>query len=108
MLDIQREVASWVTFALPDATFVSHTQKLRDELQEFEANPSSTDELADIGIVLLALMSRMGVDFDSALRQKMEVNRRRSWHRKGDGTYQHDKTTPTDADVETARRILDE
>ncbi len=91
MLDIQREVSRWVALTFPAATLESQIRKLRAEVVELEKDPSSVDELADIGVVLLALTSRMGEDFDSLVRQKMEINRTRQWALQDDGTYQHVK-----------------
>lgn len=51
-------------------------RKLQEEFQEFMANPSS-EECADIIIVLSAWAYRNGVDLDAAVRDKFDIVKRR-------------------------------
>jgi NTP pyrophosphatase (non-canonical NTP hydrolase) len=48
-------------------------------------------EIADVFIMLYRVGTQFGVDVDQAIARKMQINRRRRWQRKGDGTGSHIK-----------------
>lgn len=41
-------------------------------------------ELADCIIMALSVAGKLGIDIDAAVREKMEVNRKRAWQHKGE------------------------
>ena len=49
-----------------------------EEIPEFFRDQSA-DELADIGILLYDVANLVGVDLDQAIRDKMVINKKRTW-----------------------------
>lgn len=65
--------------------------KVMHEAEEFAAEPS-LEEAADVFISLIAACTYFGWhpdDLARAARDKMEINKKRSWTQLPDGTYQH-------------------
>lgn len=50
-------------------------------------------ECADVGIMLVQVADALGVDLESAMAAKMEINRARSWGRTASGKVQHVEKT---------------
>lgn len=48
-------------------------------------------ETADVFILLYRMATLCGFDVDEAVARKMQINRKRRWQRKGDGTGRHIK-----------------
>ena len=46
-------------------------------------------EIADVYITLVAVAEKAGVNIESAVNKKMEINRQRKWTISKDGTWQH-------------------
>lgn len=47
-------------------------------------------ECADVMIVLLQVMERLGGDAETEIDLKMDINEKRSWAKAADGSYQHE------------------
>jgi NTP pyrophosphatase (non-canonical NTP hydrolase) len=65
-----------------------------DELREATRNGHADDvahEIADILILLYRVGTIFGCDVQKAVAEKMAINRKRRWIRKGDGTGRHVK-----------------
>lgn len=108
------EIKKWNEETFPDATLAGQLAKLEEEFIEFDEaiNGGNVEEIqkemADIFIVLGGLRrweSRIGgmitnsilegmpaTVFDGLLKgitKKMEINRKRTWKKSGDGKFQH-------------------
>lgn len=49
----------------------------------------AADEVADVAVMLLQVAETLGVDMMERVNAKMEKNRKRSWERTADGSFQH-------------------
>lgn len=77
----------WVRTYLP--AHPNHdVDKFEEEAREF-LDARSVEEAADVVLTLLAWAARSGVDLFAEAARKVEVNKRRVWHRWGDGTWHH-------------------
>lgn len=105
------DVEEWNKRTFRDATLGGQLEKLEEEMTEFQKaqnKEEATKELADIFIVLGGLIrwnSRIGVFFENfyfdnlktsaleriskAIEEKMEINRKRKWHKTGNGKFHH-------------------
>lgn len=105
------KIAKWNKKTFPHATMSGQLMKLEEELREFEKAKTTQEhrnEMADIFIVLGGLKRRdclignfmRNKLFDDmhtcvlksvlkAIRRKMEINRKRTWVKSGDGKFQH-------------------
>lgn len=105
------DVEEWNKRTFRDATMGGQLEKLEEEMKEFQEAPNkeeATKELADVFIVLGGLIrwnSRIGVFFENfyfdnlktkslealseAIDAKMEINRKRKWHKTGNGKFHH-------------------
>jgi len=90
MQELQGKITDWHEKTFTDATqkdiadkICSEMIELTWELKEFtdgEPNLSRIiDECADVFIVISAFLGRNGVDFEMAVRDKMERNKKRRW-----------------------------
>lgn len=81
---IQNEIKRWADRVYSNRTESSILEKLKEENQELIDALASTEnieatELADVLILVLDLASIRGVDVYSAVIEKLEINRKRSW-----------------------------
>lgn len=105
------DVEQWNKRTFRDATLGGQLEKLEEELKEFQeakGKEEATKELADVFIVLGGLIrwnSRVGIFFENvyfdtlktkslealseAIDAKMEINRKRKWHKTGNGKFHH-------------------
>ena len=86
MRKIQKEVVDWHQETFPVATLKAITDKMEEELVEtLDEVRNGTDknalaaELSDVVIVACSLLERLGIDFESAIRNKLETNKKRTW-----------------------------
>jgi NTP pyrophosphatase (non-canonical NTP hydrolase) len=79
MKDLQQEVITWVNSVYPKRTLMTTLIKYQEEVAEVVKAPTDEMELADIMILTLDLFHQAGVDVDTAVRKKLEINRNRSW-----------------------------
>lgn len=107
-----KKVKKWNEKTFPDATMAGQLMKLEEELKELkEAGMDKKEfykELADVFIVLGGLsrwdsligniITHLYLDNASsnirrkilkAIRRKMDINRKRTWTKSGDGKFQH-------------------
>lgn len=74
-------VVSWADSVYPNRTVENAIQKMiLEEIPEYLMNRGDPMELADIGILLYDIAHLDGVDLDSAIREKMEINKGRQWN----------------------------
>lgn len=105
------KIKKWNEKTFPDATMAGQLMKLEEELREFtetKTQKEQTKELADVFIVLGGLKRwdclignfiRNKLFDDApvcalkrilkAIRRKMDINRKRTWKKSGDGRFQH-------------------
>jgi rRNA maturation endonuclease Nob1 len=67
--------------------------ELLRELSFDDTNPKAPAEIADVVIVLSRLATRLGVDLQHEINQKMAINRQRTWTLDGTGCGQHHERT---------------
>jgi NTP pyrophosphatase (non-canonical NTP hydrolase) len=92
--ELQREVTDW-----QDATFgttqdplavASHLVDEAKELYETIREGSPVEgEVADVFILLSRVVQLLRVDLAMSVREKVRVNRERTWALQQDGTYHH-------------------
>ena len=80
----------WHKRTFTKATLQGQVNKLREELEEFEKNPSA-DEWADVMVCVIGIGRIQGYDFNAALEAVYEKNLARDWPTEPaeDGTFQH-------------------
>ena len=88
--ELTEEVVAWANAAIPDRTPASALIKMFEEVGELSKDLRSSGEYADVLIMILDLAHMHGVDLEKAVRDKMEINRSRTWTRTETGTYQHE------------------
>lgn len=89
--ELQNEVTQWADKFLGARDYDSALTKLVDEeIPELRAAgvTGREDELADVFIIALDLASLAGVDIVKAVRNKLEINRRRTWTKR-DNVFHH-------------------
>lgn len=87
---LQQEITEWANEVFPDRTIGSTIAKLlEDELPEFESRPTDAGEYADLVILILDIAGQQGIDVATAVKNKMSVNRDRTWRRLDGGKYRH-------------------
>lgn len=84
-------IVEWADKVFPDRTPSSAFLKFFREIGELIDDPTKADEYADICIMLFDLAKMHGVDLAAAIRDKMKVNRGRTWAKGAFGTYQHEE-----------------
>lgn len=89
--ELQSEIAEWIDPLNPDRTSLSTVAKLLEELGELIASERMNDplELADVAILVLDLFYLQKVDLATAVRQKMHINRARTWQIADSGAMRH-------------------
>lgn len=80
--DLQQEITAWADAQFPNRTAHDALVKLiLHEIPEFCRNPRDPLEYADLEILLVDVASLNGIDIESAVEDKMAINRKRSWRR---------------------------
>lgn len=82
MNDLQQEVMDWVDSVHPHRTPQGTLLKLFEEIGEIARDPADSMEYADVMIVLLDLAAQNHITGDELIervRQKMAINRDRTW-----------------------------
>lgn len=87
--ELTQEVVQWANSAFPDRKPQSALLKLFEETGELVRDPSDAGEYADIFIMLFDLADMHGVDVAKAIRDKLALNRQRTWTKTATGTLQH-------------------
>jgi NTP pyrophosphatase (non-canonical NTP hydrolase) len=87
--DLTDNIVDWADSVFPDRTPSSALLKLFEEVGELVRDPTSPGEYADIAIMLFDLAHMHDIDLGEAIREKMAVNRARTWRITDTGTLQH-------------------
>jgi len=89
--DLQQEISAWVDTINPGRTSISTISKLLEEIGELLGSDKMSDpmELADIFILCLDLGTIQGVNIEEAIRQKLEINKARTWRIADNGAMRH-------------------
>jgi NTP pyrophosphatase (non-canonical NTP hydrolase) len=109
---LQQRVGEWGAATFPNATDLSIVMHLAEEIDEltdgvafispsYERYLPAADqyqidpaELADVGLMLLHLAHRHGVDLFDAMEAKFAVCRKRTWSDDGRGYARHMEVEP--------------
>lgn len=84
------EVNEWQAATFPRSTARSAALHLLKEATELAENPTDSEEMADVLMLVAAVAHRAGVDLRSAVRKKLLKNRRRRWGTPdADGVVEH-------------------
>jgi NTP pyrophosphatase (non-canonical NTP hydrolase) len=86
---LTREVVTWADSAFPGRTPSSAFLKMFSEIGEVVEDPTSPGEWADVFIMLLDLAHMHHIDLPKAIRDKLEVNRGRTWRPGPMGAFRH-------------------
>ena len=91
--DRQHECGTWADKTFPSSTSASIMAHLRRELVELaeETDPiKRRAECADVLLLMIHLAHKEGWSLQSALRDKFEVNKRRTWGKPdAEGVVEH-------------------
>jgi len=90
---LQAEIASWADEIIPDRK-VSHAfdKMVEEEIPELlESEFMDPLEFADVAILLLDVAHLAGIDIETAVRDKMKINRDREWAVDKNGRLGHVK-----------------
>jgi NTP pyrophosphatase (non-canonical NTP hydrolase) len=101
--ETQSSICQWAEETFGPITLLVSFDRFKEEFIEAEdfikygVRPTLTehnnkikDELADMLITLYRVAECAKVDLNSAVNDKMKINRNRKWKRYGDGTGQHE------------------
>ena len=95
-LTLQQEVTGWANELFPNRDIHGCVHKLTaEEFPEFLMAVSENDmigakgEIADVLFMLFDIASFLGIDVEQAVREKLEINKRRKWEKTEAGTYKH-------------------
>ena len=87
---LQINIVEWADEVFPRRTPQSGFLKMYEELGEVLREPSNRHEWADVFIMLLDIAKTHGVDdLTTAIQEKMEINRSRTWDENVLGVMQH-------------------
>lgn len=91
LLPSHRDVTRYLRWAHDTfpVTPLVNAQKLVEECRELAEDPGSSEEMADVMMVLLYQASIAGVDLREAFNQKLSRNLQREWKKNENGTYSH-------------------
>jgi NTP pyrophosphatase (non-canonical NTP hydrolase) len=87
--ELTNEIVVWADEVFPDRDETSALLKLFEEVGELVRDPSQPGEYADICIMIFDLAHMHDIDLSAAIREKIEINKRRSWTKTATGTLQH-------------------
>lgn len=102
---LTQEVVAWADSAFPLRTPQSAFLKMFSEIGEVVESPTP-DEFADVFIMLLDLANMHQVDVAQAVRDKLQVNRSRTWAAGPMGAYRHQEG-PAEVSSGSSERIGD-
>lgn len=87
--ELARKVYAWAEETFPKRTDASMYLKLYSEVAEVIDSNGDQSEVADVFIMLLDYSVRKGIHLPTAIESKLEINRRRQWEIRPDGTMKH-------------------
>ena len=77
---LQNEVSAWADSVYPNRTFEATVGKFHEEIAELqESGHADPSEYADVLILALDLATLCGIDIEKAVRDKIEINYKRTW-----------------------------
>lgn len=77
---VQELITAWANEVFPGRTITNALQKMvMEEIPEYLTAQDDPLELADIAILLYDIAYLANVDLDAAIREKMEINKKRTW-----------------------------
>lgn len=77
---LQREIKEWADSLWPNRKAMTALTKMQmEEIPELIVGGLEASELADIGILLFDIAALQRIDLGKAIRDKMKINRKRSW-----------------------------
>jgi len=82
MENIEKAVLKWHKETFSNATVHAITNKLDEEIGEYQRSQdieNMIEELADIAIVSITLLDRLGTSLSSEISRKLEINKKRVW-----------------------------
>lgn len=118
--DIQQLIAEWGVRTFGKAEARDIATRMNAEVAELliglnHIPPAGLDreeaikalgmECADIGIMLVQVAARLGIDLETFMEQKMEINRNRKWGVQANGKVQHVSGSAAPVDEEPFRLI---
>jgi NTP pyrophosphatase (non-canonical NTP hydrolase) len=97
MQEDQVSISEWAQAAFgPVGSNIRVAARANEEMAELlralsvdDVNPKAAEEIADILIVLYRLATRLGVDLQQQVNEKMAINRARTWSQDGSGPGYH-------------------
>jgi len=97
MTETQKSICQWADETFGTARAPAALRKMRAELYELLKESSYmiprtqrlADEMADVVITMYRVAELSGFDLHTIIDAKMQINRRRKWRRRGDGTAEH-------------------
>lgn len=98
MKDLQKDISRWgaETFGdpAPRGLAIRGNKEMAELLSGFEngrPNNELAEECADVCFFLLQICEGLGYDLQEEVEKKFEINKRRSWAKGSDGSFQHVK-----------------
>jgi NTP pyrophosphatase (non-canonical NTP hydrolase) len=88
--ELQRQISGWADEIFPARTAQSTYLKLFEELGELVRSGGEPSEFADVLILLLDLCHLYGVDVETAVHEKMSINKKRRWEENELGVWRHE------------------
>ena len=91
---LYNEIGTWSKSAFPDADSIAHMKKAIAEAHEVIDNPSDITEYADCLIAIFAAAYKQNIELPellTSIQSKLSLNKKRTWLKQSDGTYQHVK-----------------
>jgi NTP pyrophosphatase (non-canonical NTP hydrolase) len=81
--DVQRDIKQWADRAIPHRSWGGQIHHLRSEIDELEREEQNkanmAHEMADIVILTLNLAGMKDIDLQTAIIEKMKINKKRTW-----------------------------
>lgn len=87
--ELAKEIFVWAENTFPERTDSSMFLKMYSETAELIRSGGDPLEFADLVILLFDYAVRKDINITEAVRQKLEINRRRTWVIGSDGTMSH-------------------
>lgn len=91
----QVSITGWSTQTFGNRTALATAVRMNKEVAELlSALENGEDdvarkEVADVAIVLMQVAQRLGIDLDTEVQKKMDINEKRTWRKMEDGSFQH-------------------
>lgn len=87
--ELATECFDWAESVFPERTDSSMGLKLYSEVGEMMDSDGDPLEVADVLIMVLDYAKRKGIDIESAVTEKLDINRTRTWVHLHNGTMRH-------------------